>query len=128
MPIPGCPARRGGRFPIRGAPAVLLLLALAGCVTTREAVVRATRPETAYDRLYPRSIEVCATSRIQPRFAGPGGPAGHAVLFLKGVCRDPQAGYPRVKLCDTAVTDLSDPESGTGISVDRVLRNVNWLA
>ena len=108
--------------------AALLALTLAGCVTTREAVVRATRPEPAYDRLYPRSIEVCATSRIRPRFAGPGGPAGHAVLYIKGVCRDTAAGYPRVQLCDPAATDLADPESGTGISVDRVLRNVNWLA
>lgn len=89
--------------------------------------MRATRPDAAYDRLYPRSIEVCATSQIRPRFAGPGGPAGHAVLYLKGVCRDTAAGYPRVKLCDPA-TDLADPESGTGVSVDRVLRNVNWLA
>ncbi len=94
---------------------------------TRDAAVRATRPDPAYDRLYPRFIEVCATSRIRQHLAGPGGPAGHAVLYLKGVCRD-TAAYPRLKLCDPATTDLFDPESGTGVSVDRVLRNVNWLA
>ena len=101
---------------------------LAGCITTRSTVVRETRPGREYDALYPRSIEVCATSQINPLFAGAGGPAGHAVLYLKGVCRDTAAAYPRVKLCDPATTDLSDPESGTGVTVDRVLRNVNWLA
>jgi hypothetical protein len=91
-------------------------------------VVRETRPGREYDTLYPRYIEVCATSQINPLFAGAGGPAGHAVLYLKGVCRDTSAAYPRVKLCDPATTDLADPESGTGVTVDRVLRNVNWLA
>jgi hypothetical protein len=106
----------------------VLLFALAGCVTTRDTVVRATRPDRAYDLLYPRSIEVCAASRIRPLFSGPGGPAGHAVLYLKGACRDTAAGYPRLKLCDLAATDLADPESGTGVSVNRVLRNANWVA
>jgi hypothetical protein len=101
---------------------------LAGCVTTRDSVVRETLPGRDYDALYPRSIEVCATSQINPLFAGAGGAAGHAVLYLKGVCRDTAAAYPRVKLCDPATTDLADPESGTGVTVDRVLRNVNWLA
>ncbi|HEY6000216.1 MAG TPA: hypothetical protein VI078_13085 [bacterium] len=122
------------RFPtapralLRGCAAALPLIVLGGCVTSRDAVVRATRPEPAYDRLYQRSIEVCATSRIRPRFAGAGGPAGHAVLFLKGVCRDPAAPYPRLRLCDPAAADPAGPESGTGVSVDRVLKNVNWVA
>src|SRR5512138_1437546 len=92
---------RSRRLP-RGCAAALALLLLGGCVTSRDAVVRATRPEPAYDRLYQRSIEVCATSRIRPRFSAAGGPAGHAVLYLKGVCRDPTAGYPRLQLCDPA--------------------------
>lgn len=118
-----------GTVPRRVRTVLLLApLLLAGCVTTRSAVVRETRPIREYDALFPRFIEVCATSQINPLFAGAGGPAGHAVLYLKGVCRDADAAYPRVKLCDPATTDLADPESGTGVTVDRVLRNVNWLA
>jgi hypothetical protein len=114
--------------PCARAVLALALPLLAGCITTRSAVVRETRPGPEYDALYPRYIEVCATSQINPLSAGAGGAAGHAVLYLKGVCRDATAAYPRVKLCDPATTDLADPESGTGVTVDRVLRNVNWLA
>jgi hypothetical protein len=58
-----------------------------------------------------------------------GGIAGHMVLYLKGVCRDTSVGYPRVRVCEAGPTgNITDPDGGTLISVDKQFRNVNWVA
>jgi len=48
-------------------------------------------------------------------------------MYLKGICREPSAGYPQLMRC---VEPSNDPESehhGVGISVNQVFRNVNWI-
>jgi hypothetical protein len=59
---------------------------------------------------------------------GKGGVAGHAVMYLKGACKDGDAPFPLLRRCRVAATSLSDPEHGAGISVGRWFRNVNWVA
>ena len=51
-----------------------------------------------YDELYPSYVEFCAVSQIRPKFARHGGSPGHAVMFLKGVCRDRR--IPVIRVCD----------------------------
>lgn len=82
-----------------------------------------------YDQIYPYYAEFCAVTQLKPLVGtNGGGTGGHGVLFLKGVCRDKSAGYPRLKLCEEGSIDLSNPEAGTSISVDQIFQNVNWIA
>jgi hypothetical protein len=86
------------------------------------------RPDPAYDRLFPYYIELCATSQFRSKLKGEGGVAGHAVMYVKGACKDEQAPYPQLRRCRVAATELDDPEHGAGVSVGRWFRNVNWVA
>src|SRR5207245_6781121 len=36
--------------------------------------------------------------------------------------------FPQLRRCRVAATELSDPEHGAGVSVNRWFRNVNWVA
>ncbi len=97
-------------------------------VKSEEEVIPTQRPESIYDKLYPYYVELCALSRIQKLGAPKGGSAGHAVLYLKGACRDENARYPRIKVCEEGSVDLNNSNSGVGISVNKVFKNVNWVA
>jgi hypothetical protein len=120
------------------APAICLLvasIALSGCATTRhlfsplyDQVVLTRHPEPAYEALYPQYAEVCALTQFRRLDGVEGGAPGHAVMYLKGVCRDPDAPYPRIKSCDEAVVDPMDPGHGVGISVNKIFKNINWMA
>jgi hypothetical protein len=112
--------------PLLGAVLVSLLLA-GGCAPLHDVVLPTYQPAPTYDELYPLYIELCAVSQIRAKFAKEGGSPGHAVMWLKGVCRDEEATYPKLKLCDPATVDLNDPENGVGVSVNKVLKNANWL-
>ncbi len=79
-----------------------------------------------YDELYPYYVELCAVSQIKPIHGNEGGVGGHAVLYLKGTCLKQDASYPLIELCDDTL-DLSDPDAGVGISVDKTFKNVNWV-
>ncbi|MDQ2912298.1 MAG: hypothetical protein M3T56_03485 [Chloroflexota bacterium] len=46
---------------------------------------------------------------------------------MNGVKIDTGVPYPRVRLA-AAATDLSDPDSGTGISVNKIFNSVTWVA
>jgi hypothetical protein len=70
---------------------------------------------------------VCAVTQFHQKGAKPGGWGGHATLFVNGAEVDPGAGYPRLRLA-AAETDLSDPDSGAGISVNKFFDNVTWVA
>ena len=111
---------------------ILLLYILtvfgSSCAPVEREMVPTLRPEPFYDKLYPYYVELCAVSQIRANFAEHGGSPGHAVMYLKGVCRDPVTLFPTLKLCDCDAVDLNDPESGTGISVNKMLKNVNWIA
>jgi hypothetical protein len=86
------------------------------------------RPDPVYDELFPYYVELCATGQFRSKLKGEGGVAGHAVMYIKGACKDEAAPFPQLRRCRVAATELSDPEHGVGISVGRWFRNVNWVA
>src|SRR5262249_9178844 len=86
------------------------------------------RPDPSYDHLFPYYVELRATSQFRSKLKGEGGIAGHAVMYVKGACRDEQAPFPQLRRCRVAATDLHHPEHGAGVSVGRWFQNVNWVA
>ena len=86
------------------------------------------RPDIAYEKLFAYYVELCAGSQFRAKLTGEGGLAGHAVMYIKGACRDEDAPFPRLRRCRAAATSLDDPEHGAGISVSRWFKNVNWVA
>ncbi len=80
-----------------------------------------------YNALFPYYAEICAVTIYERKGAKPGGSGGHAIMFMNGAEIDPSAGYPRLRLVPEG-TDLSDPDSGVGISVNKMFANVNWVA
>ena len=104
---------------------------LAGCTSTLFNVPEGTLDEPAYASLYPWYAEFCAVSEIskKPGFGAeivPGGPGGHSVLYLNGVCRVKDAGYPVVALCGNGGKPA--PGEGVGLSVNAHYSNANWIA
>jgi len=97
-------------------------------VIERDELIVERRPDPAYDALFPTYVELCAVSQFRPKEKGLGGVPGHAVMYLKGACKDEDAPYPRLRRCRRAATDPYDAEHGVGVSVNRWLRNVNWIA
>jgi hypothetical protein len=91
-------------------------------------VIVERRPDPAYDALFPYYVELCATSQFRSKLKGEGGLAGHAVMYIKGACKDEQAAFPQLRRCRVAATDVHDPEHGAGVSVGRWFQNVNWVA
>jgi hypothetical protein len=91
------------------------------------------RAHRIYNSLFPYYAEVCTVTRYRQRARTPGGrentggTGGHATLFLHGACRDDPSTIPQLRLCADAV-DLTDADSGVGVSVNQVFRNVVWNA
>ncbi len=110
--------------------AVIILLAplLHGCASLKETEFGKITPGPKYDELYPYYVQLCAVSQIRAKFAEEGGSPGHAVMYVKGACRDTSVSYPRLRVCDPDKVDLNDPEVGFGVSVNKVMKNVNWMA
>lgn len=94
---------------------------------TDEIVIERT-PDPVYERLFPRYVELCALSQPTRKDKGRGNPFGHALMYLKGACKDETAPFPQLRPCRAIATDLDDPEHGAGVSVGRWFRNVNWVA
>src|SRR6266702_1322721 len=88
---------------------------------------RRTSAQRTYNALFPYSVEVCAVTQVHQVGAKPGGWGGHATLFINGAEIDPDASYPRLRLV-AAERNLSDPDAGTGISVNKIFDNVTWVA
>jgi len=87
------------------------------------------RPDAEYERLIPYYVELCAASQFQSKLTGEGGgPAGHAILYIKGACKDDDAPFPQLRRCRGVATTLKDPEHGAGVSVNQLFKNVNWVA
>jgi hypothetical protein len=93
-----------------------------------ERIIVERRPDPIYEQLFPYYVELCATSQFRSKLKGEGGVAGHAVMYIKGACKDEQAAFPQLRRCRAAATDLYDPEHGAGVSVGRWFRNINWVA
>lgn len=103
---------------------------LSGCASTVFNVREGTTDEAAYAAVYPWYAEFCALSEIdkKPGFGAnivPGGPGGHSILYLNGVCRVKDAGYPVVALCGPGDPQ---PGQGVGLSVNDHYQNANWVA
>jgi hypothetical protein len=123
--------------PLCALAGVLLAAFLGGCgddgIVARALlkpghIIIERRPDLAYEQLFPYYVELCAGSQFRAKLTGPGGIAGHAVMYLKGACKDEAAPYPLLRPCRVAATRLDDPEHGAGISVNRWFKNVNWVA
>ncbi len=119
---------------------LLLLILLAACSglscatlgelfrDPQDAVAPLITPDPLYEELVTHYIELCAVSQYRPLHRKLGGIPGHAVMYLKGACRDESSPYPRLRPCRYASSDTADPEHGAGVSVNRWLKNVNWIA
>jgi hypothetical protein len=116
---------------------VTVTLLLSGCsddgIISRfmlkpDRIIVERRPDPVYDQLFPYYVELCATSQFRSKLKGEGGVAGHAVMYIKGACKDEEASFPQLRRCQVAATDLHDPEHGAGVSVGRWFQNVNWVA
>lgn len=109
---------------------LLLAVLLPGCgerlVIPPERFVH-HEPTERYEELIPYYVELCAVSQFRSEGLSGGSP-GHAVMYLKGACRDREALYPRLRRCAPGVHDPADPEHGVGISVNRWFRSTNWMA
>ena len=123
--------------PLRALTAALVLgsALLAGCpkiggplARAGDRVVPIRLPEPAYEELFPYYASLCALSRFNRLGIERGGSAGHAVLYLKGVCRDEAAPFPTLMMCPERVDDVHDRRHGVGVSVNASFRNVNWVA
>ncbi len=86
------------------------------------------RPDAAYEKLFPYYVELCAASQFRSKLTGPAGVAGHAVMYLKGACKDDDAPFPQLRRCRHVATTLDDPEHGAGISVNAQFLSINWVA
>jgi hypothetical protein len=92
-------------------------------------VIIERRPDPAYEKLFPYYVELCAASQFRSKLTGEGGgPAGHAILYIKGACKDDDAPFPQLRRCRRVATSLEDPEHGAGVSVNQLFKNVNWVA
>jgi hypothetical protein len=129
--------RAGGTGRLLASALVLPLTLLGGCgddgiigrlLLKPGHIIVERRPDAIYERLFSYYVELCAASQFRGKVAGTGGVAGHAVMYLKGACKDDDAPFPRLRRCRAVATSLDDPEHGAGISVNRWLKNVNWVA
>ncbi len=114
--------------------AFLVALPGAACINigerlapTRDVVVLTQRPDPVYEELFPAYAELCAVSQYRPKDREVGGSPGHGVMYLKGACLDEDAAYPRLAPCAETAADAGDASHGTGISVNKWFKNVNWV-
>jgi hypothetical protein len=102
---------------------------LTGCQSTVFSLPGAPGDPALYASIYPYYIEPCAVSALKKKpghgFEYRGGPGGHAVVYLNGVCRDPKQDYPTVEICDDTVPSA---EAGVGLSSNGHFSNAAWIA
>jgi hypothetical protein len=129
-------SREGGaRAPAAWIMGVLLAMSCLGCAAfgelfrdPQDAITPLITPDPLYEELVSHYVELCAVSQYRPLQGNLGGSPGHAVMYLKGACRDETAPYPRLRPCRYSSSDRADPEHGAGVSVNRWFKNVNWVA
>lgn len=105
-------------------------LCLGACTAAHFTVPETPSKESLYSALFPYYAEFCAVSEMRKKpghgveIVG-GGPGGHSVLYLNGVCRVRDAGYPTIALCSE---HGSMEGRGVGLSVNAHFQNANWIA
>jgi hypothetical protein len=115
----------------RLAGACTLLCTVAACVPSVVSPPSTTPSEQEqYARIYPYYAEICALSQLGKKHGFgaeiSSGFGGHAVLYLNGVCRKKDAGYPILQMCDEQVG--SPTADGVGLSVNAHYMNADWVA
>jgi hypothetical protein len=105
-----------------------LALVLTGCIAEGDRPVPVVMPEAAYEELYPHYVELCAVSQFRSKGGDLGGVPGHAVMYLKGACRKAHAPYPQLEMCAAPSDDPESLDHGVGVSVNRMFKNINWMA
>lgn len=108
---------------------VCLSLLLQGCASTLYAVPSGASDEATYAAAFPYYVEFCALSEIRKNKGSAvdiegGGPGGHTIVYLNGVCRRHDEAYPVIELCGGE----PKPGQGVGISVNAHYANANWNA
>lgn len=105
------------------------LFLLAGCESATFSLPGAPDDPALYATIYPFFIETCAVSGMKKKhgfgFEYQGGPGGHAVVYLNGVCRDTKNSHPAVQMCNEAGPSA---ESGVGLSANGHFSNAAWVA
>jgi hypothetical protein len=115
---------------MRLALILALALLLCACKSTLDRDI-GLNPPVSYETLFPYYAELCALSQFKkrPGSVGPvikgGGPGGHEVLYLNGVCRVGTPGHRTLTLCPPGTPPA---DSGVGISVNDHYINANWVA
>jgi len=125
MPAPAGPRRT------RLATAMVAMMGLSACAQTHFQVPQTNLDEAAYTAIFPYYAEYCAVSEFRKKKGSGidlegGGPGGHSVFYLNGVCRVPEMGYPELALCGDSPAGRTG--RGVGISVNDHYRNANWVA
>ena len=117
--------KRSAKHRITG---LCLALLLTGCVAEDDRPVPTVVPEPAYEELNPHYVELCAVSQFRSKGGDLGGVPGHAVMYLKGACRKADAPYPQLEMCAAPSDDPELLDHGVGISVNKMFKNINWMA
>lgn len=123
---------------VLGFALVVLAALLGGCVPDAffdrfqllpGEIILEQRPDTEYEEFFPYYVDFCAASQFSSKLTGEGGGvAGHAILYIKGACKDEDAPFPQLRRCRGVATRLNEPDHGAGISVNQMFKNVNWVA
>jgi hypothetical protein len=98
-----------------------VLIAAISLNLTGNSVWAAPIPDPIYERMFPEYAEICGFGKKDHGNFG-----GHALLYVKGVCRDLTGDRPLVRRC-TAEELTADPGLGTALSVDPVANNAWWV-
>jgi hypothetical protein len=110
-------------------PVLCVSVALAACTNPHFTVAESPSNEELYTSLFPYYAEFCALSELIKK-PGHGiaitssGPGGHSVLYLNGVCRVDDAGYPTIAMCSPGGSMAG---RGVGLSVNAHFQNANWV-
>jgi hypothetical protein len=80
-----------------------------------------------YDSVVPYYTMQCSFSKYRMDDGDQSGFLGHTVIYIKGACRDKSVPYPKLKMCDPG-TDLTNPASGVGLSVEKLVSNSQYVA
>ena len=135
LPIDATVVRRALSIAAVGLAALLVgciqdgLMDMARFQLKPDDIIIERRPDAEYEKLFPYYVELCAASHFRSKLTGEGGgPAGHAILYIKGACKDENTPFPQLRRCRGIATSLKDPEHGAGVSVNQLFKNINWVA
>lgn len=72
--------------------------------------------------------EYCAGTQLHYQNGAKGGPGGHAVSYIEGLCKDYSKEFPQVIPCSETNDIDGLKHTGVGISLDLEYKNVMWVA